>query len=562
MKVTQEPVTLDKVLGDFNFQVPLYQREYSWELEQVSDLFYDIENSTETDGHFLGSVLLYAKDEKKMLMEIIDGQQRLTTIFLLLYSIKKIIKGTEHTRAIEAINNLLYHRSKSLLVNDSSEEPRLTTGKRDKRLFKAILKGEEIDRHKDGRMKSHRLLLNALETFLDQKMEKTKRDKGVEGVIEFANKVLAAEFIVMTAEKNSDKILLFKTLNARGIELSQADLIKNEVCNSPKGITEEEAVDLWDEMREILERAKANIDIFLFHFINAQTDSQELRRRIEERRNIKNEKDNYPPVPEKYIFDVYDEKLKSLSNTENFLNDLKKAAQHYVEIFNPSPDKVYLNGLATMNITKCYPLLLRGKDVLNEKNFDQLTKAVECISFRHSIIRNDPKELERFYYIVMNKLKSDSDLDLAIEEIKQHSTMKQEEKFKSEFSSSSPKGSVAKMILTRIVAKQQESIDFNKGDIWLEHIMPQKPKGEWLKLKESDNELYQFSVDRIGNLTFIQDKKNIRISNNDFVVKKKTYSTSLIQMTNDLIKYDKWNFDTIDDRQSELYLLAKDIWKI
>src|ERR1035437_4646227 len=103
MKVTQEPVTLDKVLGDFNFQVPLYQREFSWELEQVSDLYYDIESSQKGNGHFLGSVLLYSKDEAKKLMEIIDGQQRLTTIFLILYSIKKAIASTEYTKAIEAI---------------------------------------------------------------------------------------------------------------------------------------------------------------------------------------------------------------------------------------------------------------------------------------------------------------------------------------------------------------------------------------------------------------------------------------------------------------------------
>ena len=174
MKVTQAPITLDKVLGDYNFQVPLYQREFSWDLEQVSDLYYDLENSNEKNGHFLGSILLYSKDESKILMEIIDGQQRLTTVFLILYSIKKVIKGTEYTKAIEVINNLLYQRSKSLLITDNSEEPRLVTGKRDKRLFKAILKGEEIDRHKDGRIKSHKLLLNALDNFLHQKIEKLR----------------------------------------------------------------------------------------------------------------------------------------------------------------------------------------------------------------------------------------------------------------------------------------------------------------------------------------------------------------------------------------------------
>src|SRR5580692_913164 len=243
MTITQNPVTLELVMGENLFEVPLYQREFSWDLEQVSDLFYDLESSTNNEGHFLGSLLLFSKDDGKK--EIIDGQQRLTTIFLILHAIKKEIEKTEYSKAKEKINDILYQRSKSLLVTDTNEEPRLTTGKRDKRLFRAIMKGEELESYKDGRIKSHKLLLNFYQTFLALKIKKIKNDRGVEGVIELANKVLSAKFIVMTAEKKTDKILLFKTLNARGIELSQSDLIKNEVCNTRKKISEEDAIALW-----------------------------------------------------------------------------------------------------------------------------------------------------------------------------------------------------------------------------------------------------------------------------------------------------------------------------
>jgi uncharacterized protein with ParB-like and HNH nuclease domain len=81
MEVTQKPVPIRNYLKEFNFEVPLYQREYSWDLEQISDMFYDIENSTKENGHFLGSLLLYSKDQQNKIKEIIDGQQRLTTLF-------------------------------------------------------------------------------------------------------------------------------------------------------------------------------------------------------------------------------------------------------------------------------------------------------------------------------------------------------------------------------------------------------------------------------------------------------------------------------------------------
>src|ERR1035437_4509377 len=87
MKGSPEPVRIqDKNLNDYILEVPLYQRECSWELEQVSDLFYDINNSNESSPHFLGSLLLYAVNDTTR--EIIDGQQRLTTIFLILYSLR------------------------------------------------------------------------------------------------------------------------------------------------------------------------------------------------------------------------------------------------------------------------------------------------------------------------------------------------------------------------------------------------------------------------------------------------------------------------------------------
>jgi uncharacterized protein with ParB-like and HNH nuclease domain len=566
MTITQAPITLEAVLGNNTFEVPLYQREFSWELEQVSDLFYDIESSTDTEGHFLGSLLLFVKDEGKNVREIIDGQQRLTTLFLILYSIKKTIEKTEYNKAKESINNLLYQRSKSLLVTDTTDEPRMTTGKRDKRLFKAIMKDESTDTFTDGRRKSHKLLLNVYQNFLIGKIEKIKTEKGIEGVIALADKVINSRFIVMTAEIKTDKILLFKTLNARGIELSQSDLIKNEVCNTRKVVSEEEAIALWDEMRETLERVKADIDLFLFHYINSLSDASDIRKTIEERRNIKGEKEPYPPVPEKYIFDVYEEKLRTITNTEDFLNDLKKSAEDYGEIFSPTPDKIHLHTLKVLNTNKCYPLLIRAKKILNPNNFEKLTKVIDCISFRHSIMKIDPKDLEKFYYTALNKLKSDNDIQTIIDEAKQHNTMspKLDAKFKDDFCVAYPRNIISKMILSRISSHLHEGLDIKGKTISLEHIMPRNPKGKaWADLKNSDKELYEFSVDRIGNLTLLQDKLNSDSGNKDFVTKKNNYySKSAVRLTRELMEYDKWDFDTIGQRQEKLFEYAKEIWRL
>ncbi len=548
----------------------LYQREYSWELEQVSDLFYDIKIANEENKHFLGSILLYAKNQNTR--EIIDGQQRLTTVFLILYSIRNKLKVIESNdkndpripNAIKIIDNIIYTKSKKASVIDDTNEPRLQPTKKDRKLFHAILKGEDPDKHKKDK-KSHKLLLTALNTFLNEKIEGIVKSDGVTGLLNYLDNVTECQYIVMTAEVEEDQFLLFKTLNSRGLELSESDLIKNEICNSAKGISKEESVEMWDEMRDILEREKVNIDVFMFHYINSLSDSFQIRKSIEQNRvNPQKSIDSYPPVPEKFVFPVYSNKLKSLSNTSSFLEDLKTAAENYVEIYNPQPEKVYLMGLKAMGITKCYPLLLRGKEILNDKNFDLLSKAVECISFRHSIIKSDPKDLEKLYYTLLNKLNSDNDIEAIIEEIKSHPTMntKADKKFKDEFILASPKSSVSKMILDRLIRQAGESINWKSKDIHLEHIMPQRPKDSWLELKNKDAELYELSLNRIGNLTLIKDKINQRAQNRDFELKKNIYKDTRLKINANLMNYDKWDFDSIDKRQEELFLQAKEIWKI
>lgn len=566
MTVSSHPEPLIKVLLDSNFEVPPYQREYSWELEQVSDLYYDLLNTDNKEGHFLGSLLLFLKDPNNPKVKgIIDGQQRLTTLFLILFCIKLNIDQAKHPKAFQGVTDLIYERNEDYLIDDNNDEPRLTTGKRDKNIFRAILLGKET---KPKDIKSHQLLFDALE-FLKERIEKLRKDKGDDGVVILANKVKGSLFIIMLAEEKRDQVLLFKTLNARGIELSQSDLVKNEVCNNLKKIEVDEAIDLWDEMRDILEKSKANIDLFLFHFINSLDDSLLIRKKIEKERLNIDAKDNYPFVPEKYVFQVYEEKLKQIDNTEDFLYEVMDGATNYTKIAAPAIDDIYLSGLKTMNLTKCYPLLLKAKKIFgkDEKSFNSLAKAIDCISFRHSIMGNDPKDLEKFYYELINDLRKDNIIEI-IDKVRAHPSMSiaQEEKFKNQFIASAPRESVSKMILERLSKKYQEGVFLKiQKDIWLEHIMPKNPAkaSTWGKLKKQDEQGYKILVNRIGNLTLLQGKLNQKASNKEFKIKRNEYyKDSRLKMTQEIKDFPNWNADTIKERQTFLYEQIMDIWTL
>ena len=559
MKVSQEPVSLTDILKDKTFSIPLYQREYSWNLEQVSDLFYDILD-TDDSGHFIGSLLLY-DDEKSKRMEIVDGQQRMTTLFLLLFTIYSVLRDSGKTKAIERVNSLMFVVDPNDLSDDASgSEPRLVTGKRDKKLFKAILKGEDYSVFKDGRRKSHKNLTNTLD-FFEKRLSEIKTDKGYDGVIEFTQSVIKSQFIVMTAEKQSDKLLLFKTINARGLDLTQGDLIKNELCHNLNGYDIDEAIENWDEIRGRIEKNNGNLDTFLFHFINSLDESQQYRQDLDKKRGVEKwEKKNYPPVPEKFVFDIYSTIIKDLG-PEAFLENLLKASEKYSEFVNPSNDQVYLNSLKSMGVNKCFPLLLNAVRKVDSDGFNKLCIAIDSLTFRHSILRNDPKELERFYYQLSEQIIGNKNIDEIISKIKSHQNFKDEEKFKSEFIQASPKSSVTKMILDRITRIHSESIDWSNKDTHIEHIMPQKPAGEWLELSNEDIDEYKDYLNRLGNLTVLQDKKNIRARNKDFMHKKKYYSESRLKITKMITEYQEWNYDQIILRQEYLYNQGKEIWK-
>lgn len=564
MKVSQEPIKLSDVLKDKTFVVPLYQREYSWTLDQVSDLFYDLVDSDDKNGHFFGSLLIY-DDKNRSNMEVIDGQQRLTTLFLLLFSILNKLNGTGKNQAINVINKLLFIIDPHSLSDDITlSEPRLETSKRDKVLFKAIIKGENFSIYKDGKRRSHKNLSSTLD-FFNTKIEEMSKNKGLDGLISFTEKVIKSEFILMTAENAADRLMFFKIINTRGLNLAESDLIKNEVCHNLNDETEmEEATTIWDEIRTKIENNNGNFDNFLFHYVNSIKESFELRKERDlKKKTSNNVKIAYPPVTERLVFEIYGDLIKRKS-VKKFLGGLQEACNEYINFTKPKNDNIYLNSFKYMGVTKCYPLLLAAKKQLDTKDYETICKSIEALTFRHSILRKDPKELEKFYYKQIELLNSDlpDKLHTVLINIKEHNNFKDEDKFKNEFIYASPKASVARMILDRIIRESSESIDWSNKDIHLEHIMPQTPANEWKEMYDADKSEYKDYLNRLGNLTILLDKSNIKARNHNFTNKKNYYEHSRLYITKSLTDYECWNYTQIKKRQEQLYELAKNIWKI
>lgn len=561
IKVDTEPVNLETVLARKLYEVPLYQREFSWEIDEVSELYHDI--SASEKGHFFGTLLFAEAEIEKDKFEIIDGQQRLMTLFLLLSSLRSLIQKEDSNYA--ELDKVLFDIPSSYIPASSASgrilTPRLTASRRDDNLFRGIIT-EVRSQLPDKRKKSHRGIVKAKDYF-DEKVEDIKTKSGVDGLYQLVEKTMHKSlFIRMTAESNPDKVLLFKTLNARGLELSIADLVKNEICHQPKHIEIDEAIDLWDEVRERLENAGADIEKFLFHHINSLERDQEIRNGIETKKGKSTTDIFYaPPIPEEYLFDAYEYELKKAEKTHTFLNEIGGSAISYSSFVKPETNAKHLRALKELNATRCYPLLLHAKRILNDSGFKKLCSAIEILTFRHNTInQKDAKELEKFYYVFINEPKTSKYLSNILEKIRKHDSMSSDELFKLNFLNADPKLSVSKFILCRIISQMQEPIDWKDSEVHLEHIMPKSPSSSWPEAKK-DEEKHKDYLDRLGNLTILKDDWNRALSNKDYSEKIKRYKDSRITITNDIPKkWGVWNFESIEKRQEYLWELAKDIW--
>jgi hypothetical protein len=561
MRISPVPELLENLLRNNTFILPEHQRAYAWDLVQIHQLIEDL--NTQPKGYNLNKIEIFEKDKANHILQVCDGQQRLTTISLILFCIKKLLKDTNNQQAIEIINPLIYQRLKTAKKAINGNEPRIILGPEDNHLYRTILNGGDYRECMNKRKYSHLSLVEAIEIGIKVELEEIMNKNGIDGILDLLDKITECTAVVCTLETTEDLTVYYASTNSRGKPLTDSEMIKNLICANTKVISSAVAMEMWKEIKELLEnagRSALDFDEFLFYYINSLPDAAELRKHLDYGNTFTK---SFPPVPYQFVLRVYEAKLKKIVNTQDFLAQMKTSARNYIEIQQPALDKPYLNGLFILGNKKCASLLLVGKKVLNDNNFKLLCKAVEAVSFRQFFIREKPHLLESMFYDLIPHLNTDADIDNIIAAIKQHPSMLAIDKFQTAFLYMDVSTvRIQKLILSRIIGFEQESIDCNRKNIWLEHVLPRKPKGEWKILYDENPDLYYENYHKFGNLTFIQDIKNINMSNRDFNAKKEIYKTSSIRQTNKLVDYDHWGYDTISQRQIELFEIVNKVWSI
>ena len=535
----------DKLLSDIftgqeKYKIPRYQRPYSWTTDEVSDLWNDLK---EEDFTFLGSfVFNYEKYNEERFVEVIDGQQRLITLTILLAVLRDLYKELEEIRKADKTQDLIAHTHQITL----EEDYRLKCGdslnsffieyiqKKDANIFSANPKRKELKSVKDN----YKFLKEKINEEIKQIRDKTKKIKYLD---DLKQKIFDFKIIRIKIENDEDAYSIFETVNARGADLTAADLLKNYLFSRlPKtdsGI--DNAKDIWSTIEDNVENAKGplNVSKFIRYYWLSK----------------------YSFVQEKKL---YKEVKKNISDASNFLNDISNASEYYYKIASDSvgvndwmddfEDKKIvqkivetLSGLRVMGITQCYSLLfclLLNKDRIGF-DFSNIFKTIERYHFAYSAVcKLSGNVVERLYFNTSKEIQealkiSDSkkriqNIQRILSDFKNELDYPSKEFFTEKFMDVEYKNYPLVIYMLSNIEKAKSSTDehvVNLTKVNIEHILPQDPK-EWSLTKKEIKDY----VNKLGNLTLISKRINGPMGNKPLKEKSKLFKESKLGINKEL----------------------------
>jgi len=254
-KISGAEYPLSKIFSsEFEYIIPFYQRPYAWAVDQASELFDDLKafyDAEEEEGYFLGSIVLI-KSEEKPLSEVIDGQQRLTTLTILLAVMACAHDGANK----DELKGYIVEPGKK--VEKIEPKPRLSLRERDKAFFKKYVQEFALDKlvALDESALENESQANILRNA--KHFQKVIADTFAkpDGLLEFVSFLMTRCYLVAVSTPNeASAFRVFSVMNSRGLDLQPTDIIKADMIGKLKSETERQVYnDKWEEMEDELTR--------------------------------------------------------------------------------------------------------------------------------------------------------------------------------------------------------------------------------------------------------------------------------------------------------------------
>ncbi|WP_154569264.1 DUF262 and DUF1524 domain-containing protein [Helicobacter pylori] len=528
--------------------IPIYQRVYSWEKEQCKQLWDDIikiGGDDKMDGHFIGSIL-YVLDSithSDNTLLIIDGQQRLTTITLLLTALRNHLSDED-----EFLEKFSHQKIQNdYLINsdkDGDKKFRLILSESDKDTLLSLI---DKDRRKPSEPS-----LKIMENFkLFEEWIRKNTDK-LETIFKGLEKLT---IVWISLGKKDDPQLVFESMNSKGMELTQTDLIRNYIVMETE-IEKQEGFynKYWRAMEEEFKQNKKLFDRFVRHYLTIKT------------REI-------PNISKVYVT-LKDYRQKEGIGIEDLLKDLQKYCRYFCQIvFKKEANKDLnkaLGFLVDLEMDVVYPLLLElysdySDGVLSKDDFRRSIALIESYICRRTVCGLGTNSLNKVFPSFTKHIQKNE----YFESLKVHFgylTEKQRFPNNDEFKKFFITIDFYKLKKNRYFFERLENFDRKERvythEYTTEHIMPQTLTEEWKKdLGENFQEIHDKYLHTIGNLTLTG--YNPEYSNKSFQEKQgmeKGFKDSPLRLNQGLRDLESFGEEEIKKRANDLADLALKIW--
>jgi hypothetical protein len=337
-------------------------------------------------------------------------------------------------------------------------------------------------------------------------------------------------------------------LNARGIELSSTDLLKNYLFSLFRGSNDlQEAQKQWRRIINTVQMER--FPEFLHYYLSLK------QARVRRERLFKTVRESVKDGQQAFQL------LDQLENYSSLFIALGNAND---EFWRDTPEnRPYIRELELFRVKQAYPVLLTAYTSFSSENFTRLLKLLCVLSFRYIIVGGlNPNELENFYNRVAISITNGE--ITSPRQVFEHlrSIYVADEKFSQDFSllSISTKGQkkkLARYILCKLETDSSR-IDVNEDSFSIEHILPESPNTNWQQ-NFTDLQMEEM-VYRIGNLTPLEPHLNRQVGNELYPIKREVYQQSVYKLTQNILA-EEWTPDTLTRRQGDLARRAIHIWR-
>lgn len=551
-------VNLNTILGNGkSYQVPIYQRDYSWGSDDWEDLWNDIEDIPTDKTHYLGYIVLQQMNGDDNAFWVIDGQQRLTTLSILALAVTDLLRQWADQGIEPAENQLRKEKiTERYLGNFSLSSlhisPKIKLNRNNDDYYRSWLLTLRQPPALSKLKPTQRLLQKAFNFFSAQLNQKFLENQSGAALADFLERTVGAGilFTQIVVSNDLDAFKVFETLNARGVKLSTADLLKNylfKLTHTLGDLDLEEAERRWQHISNTLQ--SNDITTFIRHYWNSCY-------RIERQPTL---------------FKAIKREINQAEQAFLFLDTLEKASVYYTAFHSPADElwqkdeSVQLKVLKLLKVSTCLPLMLSALTYLPRADFRKLLKELVVITLRYNLSELNPNEAERVFSRVANEVAAGKLLNLRDVVIACKSIYVPDDNFEQNFSTiiinTRHRKELVKYLLTQI-ENHISGTDYHHEDAvaTIEHILPENPGGVWEEgFEEKIQEDFMY---RFGNYTLLEANLNHKLGNEvSFQEKREKYKHSKYKLSNEYCNYEKFTAIELSLRQSKLSRIAKGIWK-